>query len=78
MLIPPSIAKEDSFERTILIWSSLHGLASLIIDGFMDIDKIYPALYDKMFEDMLASSVTNKIKLLSTIPFMEGIFKPNI
>ncbi|MBU1659144.1 TetR/AcrR family transcriptional regulator [bacterium] len=72
------LKKEDSFHRTILIWSSLHGLASLIIDGFMDIDKIYPELYDKMFQDILASSITNKVKLLSSIPFVEKILKPTV
>lgn len=56
------LKKEDSFHRAILIWSSLHGLASLIIDGFMDVDKIYSELYDKMFQDILSSSITNTNK----------------
>lgn len=71
------LKKEDSYERAILIWSSLHGLASLIIDGFMDVDKIYAELYDKMFQDILAASITNKVKILSSIPFVENILKPN-
>jgi len=71
------LKKEDSFERTILIWSSLHGLASLIIDGFMDVDKIYTELYNKMFQDILAASLSNKVKILSSIPFVENILKPN-
>jgi AcrR family transcriptional regulator len=72
------LKKEDSYERTILIWSSLHGLASLIIDGFMDVDKIYTELYDKMFQDILAASLSNKVKILSSIPFGEHILKPTI
>lgn len=72
------LKKEDSFHRTILIWSSLHGLASLIIDGFMDVDTIYPELYDKMFQDILSSSITNKVKILSSIPFVENILKPSL
>ncbi|MBU1218002.1 TetR/AcrR family transcriptional regulator [bacterium] len=72
-----ALKKEDSFQRTILIWSSLHGLASLIIDGFMDVDKIDTELYDKMFQDMLAASLSNKVKILSSIPFVENILKPN-
>ncbi|MFA6196051.1 MAG: TetR/AcrR family transcriptional regulator [Sulfurimonas sp.] len=70
------LKKEDSFMRTILIWSYLHGLASLIIDGFMDIDKISDALYESMFADMLSNVVTNKVKFLSNMPFVDGILKP--
>lgn len=70
------LKKEDAFERTILLWSYLHGLASLIIDGFMDVDTISSHLYDTMFQDMLGSCVTNKVKLLSTLPFVENILKP--
>lgn len=72
------LKKEDSFHRTILIWSSLHGLASLIIDGFMDVDTIYSELYDKMFQDMLASAITNKLRILSGIPFVEKMLKPSL
>lgn len=70
------LKKEDSFMRTILIWSSLHGLSSLIIDGFMDIDKISDELYESMFTDMLSNVVTNKVKFLSNMPFGDGILKP--
>ncbi len=70
------LKKEDSFIRTILIWSSLHGLSSLIIDGFMDIDKLSDELFENMFTDMISASVTNKIKFISNIPFGDGILKP--
>lgn len=70
------LKKEASFERTILIWSSLHGFASLLIDGFMDINSIHTQLYDKMFQDMLAASTTKTIKMLSSIPFINDLFNP--
>ncbi|MFA6137217.1 MAG: TetR/AcrR family transcriptional regulator [Sulfurimonas sp.] len=71
------LKKEDTFMRTILIWSSLHGLSSLVIDGFMDIDKMSDALCESMFADMLNNLVTNKVKFLSNMPFGDGILKPN-
>lgn len=70
------LKKEDSFMRTILNWSYLHGLSSLIIDGFMDIDAISDELFENMFTDMLSASVTKKIKFISNIPFGDGILKP--
>ncbi|MBU0632772.1 TetR/AcrR family transcriptional regulator [bacterium] len=72
------LKKEDSFYRTILLWSSLHGLSSLIIDGFMDIEKISDELYEKMFQDMLSSAVASKVKFLSSMPFGETLLKPKI
>ena len=71
------LKKEDAFYRTILIWSTLHGFSSLIIDGFMDIDKIHQELYEIMFQDMLSSVLANKVKFLSSIPFGEKLLKPN-
>jgi flagellin-specific chaperone FliS len=70
------LKKEESFHRAILIWSSLHGFSSLIIDGFMEIDKISDELYSKMFQDMLSAAVTNKVKILSNMPFGDGLLKP--
>jgi AcrR family transcriptional regulator len=70
------LKKEDSFQRTILIWSSLHGLSSLLIDGFMDINNIHTELYDKMFQDMLDTFTAKKIKLLSSIPFINDMIHP--
>lgn len=70
------LKKEDPFERTILIWANLHGLASIIIDGFMDVDQISEHLYDTMFQDMLSSCIANKIKVLSKLPFIENMLKP--
>jgi AcrR family transcriptional regulator len=72
------LKKEESFHRTILIWSSLHGFSSLIIDGFMDIEKIWSELYDKMFQDMLSAAVTNKVKFLSSMPFGDTLLKPKV
>jgi len=71
------LKKEDSHQQTIVIWASLHGLASLIIDGFKDVEKISSEVYDAMFKSLLAGLISNKIKLISTIPFINKILEPN-
>jgi len=71
------IKKEESYQHAIVVWASLHGLASLIIDGFMDVKDIYHDIYDKMFETLLAGLVANKVKVISTIPFIKNILKPH-
>ena len=72
------LKKGDAYEMTIIIWASLHGLSSLIIDGFMDVDEIYEKIYDGMFETLLVGVVANKVKILSSLPFGEKILKPNV
>lgn len=69
------IQKGDSYKKAIIIWSSVHGLSSLVIDGFMDVEKLYHELYDYMFKSLLAGIITNKIKLLSTLPFSDKILQ---
>jgi len=70
------IKKEDSFHQAVVVWSSLHGLSSLIIDGFMDVETSYDTIYDAMFKSLLTGLVTNKIKLLSTFPLGDKILQP--
>ena len=70
------LKKDDSYRQTIVIWASLHGLASLIIDGFMDIEDLYEQLYDDMFQSLLAGIVANKVKIISTIPFVNRVIQP--
>jgi len=72
------LKKENSYERTIIIWSTLHGFSSLIIDGFMDIEEIYEKLYDETFRSLLCSVVSGKVKLLSSLPFGEKIIEPKV
>jgi len=67
------LKKADSFTQAVVVWSSLHGLASIIIDGFMDVESHYEVYYDAMFESMLAGLVSKKIKALSVLPFAEGL-----
>jgi len=67
------LKKEDSLKQSIIIWSSLHGLSSLIIDGFMDVEEIHQELIDSMFKMLLAGLITKKVKLLSILPFAETI-----
>lgn len=71
------LKKEDSFQKAIILWSMLHGVSSLLIDGFMDVDKIYEELFEKMFQDMLSITVANKVKLLSNLPFGERLLINN-
>ena len=72
------IKKEDSYKQAIIIWASLHGLSSLIIDDFLDVQEIYEELYNDIFKSLLAGLISNKVKLISSIPFVNGILKPNI
>jgi AcrR family transcriptional regulator len=70
------IKKDDSYKQSIVVWASLHGLATLIIDGFMDVEEIYVDLYSDMFKSLLSGLITNKVKIISTIPFVNSILKP--
>ncbi len=67
------LKKADSFTQAVVVWSSLHGLASIVIDGFMDVASHDETYYDAMFESMLAGLVSKKIKALSVLPFAEGL-----
>ena len=58
------LKKESSYHQAIVVWSSLHGLSSLIIDGFMDVEALYEEFYDDMFKSLLAGLITNKVKLI--------------
>ena len=55
------LKKEDSYKQAIIIWASMHGLSSLIIDGFMDVEEIYEELYDVMFETLLKGMLQTTI-----------------
>lgn len=70
------LKKGSSYQQTIIIWSSLHGLSSLIIDGFMDVDELLGEIYNGLFETLLAGVVANKVKLLSSLPFGDKLLKP--
>ena len=48
------IKNEDSFNQTIVVWSSLHGLSSLIIDCFTDVQELYEPLLTQMLQSLLA------------------------
>ncbi len=69
------LKNDDSYKQAIIIWSSLHGLSSLIIDGFMDVAELYEKLYDDMFKTLLAGIIANKVKLLSSLPFGDKLLK---
>ncbi len=71
------IKKGDPLNQSIIIWASLHGLSSLIIDGFMDVEAISDKLTDEIFKSLLAGIVSNKVKIISTIPFINTLVKPN-
>jgi len=65
------LKKEDSLRQSVVIWASLHGLSSLIIDGFMDVAELSDELIDDMFKSLLAGIISNKIKLVSILPFSD-------
>jgi len=69
------LKKDSSYNQAIVIWSSLHGLSSLIINGFMDIEDIYEKLYEEMFQSLLAGIIANKVKLLTSLPFLNKLLK---
>ena len=70
------IKKEDSYKQSIIIWASMHGLSSLLIDGFMDVQEIYEELYSDMFISLLSGVISDKVKIISTIPFVKNILYP--
>jgi len=70
------LKKEESFTQAVVVWSSLHGLASVIIDGFMDVESSYESYYDAMFESLLAGLVTKKISLVTSFPFVKKMTQP--
>jgi hypothetical protein len=51
------LKKEDSYHQAITLWASLHGLSSLLVDGFLDVDKIYEELSDRMIENLVTGLV---------------------
>lgn len=71
------LKKEDSYQQTIIVWSSLHGLASLLIDGFLDVEEIFEELFERLFIALLDINMANKVKILSTIPVLNKLLEPN-
>ena len=72
------LKKEDSYRQAIIIWASMHGFSSLIIDDFMDVQEIYEDLYTTLFETLLSGMVANKVKIISTIPLLKKLLEPKV
>lgn len=70
------LKKDDSYKQAIVIWATMHGISSLIIDGFMDVEEIYEDMYDTLFETLLSGLVANKVKIISTIPLLNKFLQP--
>ena len=70
------LKKEDSYKQAIIIWATMHGISSLIIDGFMDVEDVYEEMYDTLFETLLTGLVANKVKIISTIPVLKKFLQP--
>jgi len=70
------LKQEDALRQSVIIWASLHGLSSLVIDGFLDVAELSDSLIDDMFKSLLAGLITNKVKLLSILPFGERVLTP--
>jgi len=72
------LKKEDAYHQAIVIWASFHGLASLMIDGFMDVEEIYEKIYDDMFTSLLMNILTKKVKILTSLPYLSSLLKPSV
>ena len=72
------LKKEDSYKQAIVIWATMHGFSSLIIDGFMDVEEIYEEVYNTLFETLLSGMIANKVKIISTIPLLNKLLQPKI
>ena len=70
------LKKEDSYRQAIVIWATMHGISSLVIDGFMDVEEVYEEMYDTLFETLLTGMVANKVKIISTIPLLNKFLQP--
>jgi len=55
------IKRDDSYKQSIVIWASMHGLSSLVIDGFMDVEEIYEDVYENLFETLLIGMVADRV-----------------
>ena len=47
--------KFEPQSQAIVIWASLHGISSILINGFMDVEIIYEDIYKTMFENLKMS-----------------------
>jgi len=47
--------KFETQSQAIVIWASLHGISSILINGFMDVEIIYEEIYKTMFENLKMS-----------------------
>jgi len=70
------LKKDDSYKQAIVIWATMHGISSLIIDGFMDVEEIYEDVCDTLFETLLSGLVANKVKIISTILLLNKFLQP--
>jgi AcrR family transcriptional regulator len=70
------LKKDDSYRQAIVIWATMHGFSSLIIDGFMDVEEIYDDVYNTLFETLLSGMIANKVKIISTIPLLNKLLRP--
>jgi len=55
------LKKDSAFKQTIIIWSALHGLSSLIIDGFTDVDELLEEIYEGLFGTLLAGIIVTQV-----------------
>ena len=70
------LKEESAYERTIMIWAMLHGFSTLIIDGFMDVEALADKLFESMFQDLLSVTLSNKVKLVTQLPFTKHLIEP--
>jgi AcrR family transcriptional regulator len=45
---------DNSYKQSITVWSALHGLTSLLIDGFIGIEDMYDELFDNVLNGIIS------------------------
>ena len=68
----------DALIHAIGIWAQLHGLAMLLVDGFMEINENIDAIYNVMFQNMIEGILSKRAKVVTSLPFFNKILEPKI
>ncbi len=67
--------KENAELQAIAIWSSLHGLSMILIGGFMEVHAQDEDAFDTIFATLLLGMASSKVKLISTVPFINRLLE---
>lgn len=59
----------DAMMQATVIWSMVHGLSNLLIDGHVHIQDNLDTLYELSFQTLVSGLVHKRIKFISSLPF---------